>query len=473
MISLVDVFGIDRNLFDKSGALDPILGIDTRLFIDPTLLRVTSTPELTDSYQKVVAHFQDVLKVVSHIQQPGDRMWRQADSLLTFPEIKGLCIGYSSKSTSGSGMGPGLRQHLLTSISEIVKAGVCDPVLFELVGLFEDNVGPDRISDMVAKLIATDLIKFTQRVCSDCGIPMQEYRLQDLRVEEDLPFNPESNTPIILAPKSILRDLPIAETFADIRWIAEHNQQLRDELNAIIGSSWKQTTVSEQKMALRNCFQRHPDTLKEIIKAYQGVPPEQYDFEDDPAGEVIWYSASKDIAKSQPLSLTLGSKPTAEEVASVVEKICSHFKSLIEDNQLSKLLYDKSGVRKHESAAQLLFFGIASAYCQANELDLSPESDAGRGPVDFKVSFGLKSKVLVEVKLTSNNQLLHGYEKQLPIYQRAEQAPIGFYLVIDNGGATKGRLDTFWDTVSRTEANGPRVIWVDGIIRESASKADR
>ena len=30
------------------------------------------------------------------------------------------------------------------------------------------------------------------------------------------------------------------------------------------------------------------------------------------------------------------------------------------------------------------------------------------------------NKVLVEVKLTSNNQLAHGYEKQLPIYLEAE-----------------------------------------------------
>jgi len=34
-----------------------------------------------------------------------------------------------------------------------------------------------------------------------------------------------------------------------------------------------------------------------------------------------------------------------------------------------------------------------TSYCQANNLDLSPESDAGRGPVDFKISQGFNDKI--------------------------------------------------------------------------------
>ena len=62
---------------------------------------------------------------------------------------------------------------------------------------------------------------------------------------------------------------------------------------------------------------------------------------------------------------------------------------LIENNQLSKLLYNSDGTRKRESAAQLVFFGIASSYCAANDLDITPEANSGRGPVDFKFSKGV------------------------------------------------------------------------------------
>lgn len=95
--SFSDYYGIPDAIFEATGALDPILDVDTRLFIDPSLLRITTVPELSESYSSVVAHFEDVLKIVGHIGKVGDRMWRQADKLLTFPEVAGLSIGYASK----------------------------------------------------------------------------------------------------------------------------------------------------------------------------------------------------------------------------------------------------------------------------------------------------------------------------------------------------------------------------------------
>ncbi|XTR38726.1 hypothetical protein ACQQ2T_04925 [Paraclostridium tenue] len=57
----------------------------------------------------------------------------------------------------------------------------------------------------------------------------------------------------------------------------------------------------------------------------------------------------------------------------------------------------------------------------------------GRGPVDFKISSGYKNKTLVEIKLTTNNQLVHGLEVQIQEYSKAEETHNLIYLVIDNG----------------------------------------
>ena len=154
-----------------------------------------------------------------------------------------------------------------------------------------------------------------------------------------------------------------------------------------------------------------------------------------------------------------------------MKAICGRFRTLIEDNQLSHLLFDKEDKPKHEDAAQRLFFGIASAYCEANGLDLSPESDAGRGPVDFKVSSGLTAKGVVEIKLTSNGKPLQGFLKQLPIYQNAERAQYGIYLVIDTGKASSTRLLAFRNEVTKAGTNAPEVVWVDATSKPSASKA--
>ncbi|SFZ77491.1 hypothetical protein [Chitinimonas taiwanensis] len=470
--SLGDFHGVDPKLFEESGALDPILGVDTRLFIDPSLLRHTTVPELAESREKVSEHFANVIRLVRNISREDDVFWRRADKLLQFPEVQGLCIGYSSKGVAGKGTGPLKRKRLLSTITQIVRAGNEDAAIFELVGAFEEGVGPDLISDMIAKIIMADLVLFTQRVCSDLGIPMEMTHYSKGLQPDDLPLNPNTKKPIILIPKQILRDLPVAETFADIDWITQHNEAVREELNKIIVGSIRSLTPAERKDRVKHAFIDHPELLKQVIAAYEQEGANFYDFNDDRAGETVWYRASKKLPRQLNLKLSLPIKPTSDDVYAVVEKICLHFKKLIEDNQLCKLLYDKNGQRKHESAAQLLFFGVAAAYCEANDLDLSPESDGGRGPVDFKISSGFSGKVLVEIKLTSNLQLAHGFEKQLPIYQKAESAYKGIYLVIQNDGISDGRWQAFRELVMSSGKRAPTVIVANGVPKPSASIAN-
>jgi hypothetical protein len=374
MKSLADYYNIDVQTFAETGSFDPVLGVDTRLFIDPRLLVKTTVPELQDSYAKVGEYFQNVMRVVRNIGAEKDVFWKSADRSLTFPEVNGLCIGYSVDGSRGSGMGPELRYELLNNIWKIVVAGTDDPILFELVGVFQDNIGPDRISDMIAKIIIADLIAFTQRVCSDCGIPMESCTYSKKSLQEDLPVNPSTRDPIILVPKEILSNLPEANFYGDIAAIAKHNEELRLELNAMIGGALSALTLAEKKRILRKTFVAHPEVLSEVLKTYSNSEVDAYNFDDDPSGEVIWYRASKDAVAKNPLMLDLPGNPSLADVEKVVMIICEKFRTLVEDNQLAKLLYDEGGKTKHESAAQLLFFGIAQSYCEASGLDISPES---------------------------------------------------------------------------------------------------
>jgi hypothetical protein len=127
---------------------------------------------------------------------------------------------------------------------------------------------------------------------------------------------------------------------------------------------------------------------------------------------------------------------------------------------------------RHEEAAQKLFHGIADSYCEANNLDLSREANAGRGPVDFKVSSGYQARVLVEAKLTTNKQLLHGLEDQISEYQKAEKTQTSVYLVIDVGGP-RNRGAQLHDRIELHRASGkrvPKVVFVDARPRASASR---
>ena len=92
---------------------------------------------------------------------------------------------------------------------------------------------------------------------------------------------------------------------------------------------------------------------------------------------------------------------------------------MVENKGLWKELWDENGKPRKEKASQRLFFAVAYSYCKANNIDLTPEADSGNGPVDFKLSQGFDSKLVVEVKLSTNGRLVHGYEKQLEIYKKA------------------------------------------------------
>ena len=121
--------------------------------------------------------------------------------------------------------------------------------------------------------------------------------------------------------------------------------------------------------------------------------------------------------------------------------------------------------------SQLLFYAVADTYCKANNLDLSREPNAGSGPVYFKISYGRQLRSLVEIKLSSNKRLIHGFQKQLPSYQASEDVMNNFYVVIR---VTKSeyqikRLLRLYDTVPKHK-NMPEIIVIDAFPQPSASR---
>ncbi len=98
---------------------------------------------------------------------------------------------------------------------------------------------------------------------------------------------------------------------------------------------------------------------------------------------------------------------------------------------------------------------------------------AGRGPVDFKLTRGTEFKVTVEVTYSSNSALRRGYEKQLPIYSRAERATSSIYLIVrtsDSVAAVEAVQRLRSDALARGEI-APEVIVVDGRRQPSGSRA--
>jgi hypothetical protein len=119
-----------------------------------------------------------------------------------------------------------------------------------------------------------------------------------------------------------------------------------------------------------------------------------------------------------------------------------------------------------------LFFSLADVYCKANQIDISPETNSGGGAVDFKFSRGYQHRVLVEIKLSSNQQVVHGYRKQLPTYEQAEKTRRSAYVVV-RVSDLQSRIKKVQKLHDKAIANGkkaPRLFVIDGRLKPSASK---
>jgi hypothetical protein len=466
--SLSSHLGIDSTELTDRGAFDPVLDLDTRLFLDPHLLKHCEIAEFEKSYESLQRHFIAIAKLLSASKSREDALWRKADSMMRWPEVKGLCIGYSTKGTSGSGIGPDLRGRLLKTAQEIIAAGHDDPELFELVGLFESNFGCDRISDMTANVITNDLAKFTARILGDLDVDVYSILTKDEKT--GLPKNPYTAQPLMLVPKELLRDLPVSLDWSDIDKVSTENEELRERLNLIVGDSWRQVIESTTKEEFKNLVLKNSELLDDLISTYSHKTAQPYNFAEDRSGEYIWYPATQKATKEHPLSLQLAPSPTIDEVENLVLKICDQFRVLIEDNGLSTLLYNSDGSLKPETAAQLLFYGVCESYCDANGIMIARESDSGRGPVDFKFGTRKENSVLVEIKKSTNTSgLKKGVEKQLPQYMNSEKSRRAIYLVIDVG-FTKAATHNLKSISEKVNGAAIKVIHVDGAVKRSASK---
>lgn len=169
-IKFSEEFHIDTVAIKQFGFFDIVLDIDTRVFIDPALLKHCSVPEFSNASKKVTQFFSDIICLLQHSNHENDLCWKEADKRLTFHELTGTCIGYSEHGTSGKAIGPVLRTNILKTVKTILNLGECNPRLFELLGVFQNNFGCDRISDLMTFILREEIYMYTSRVCTECGI---------------------------------------------------------------------------------------------------------------------------------------------------------------------------------------------------------------------------------------------------------------------------------------------------------------
>jgi hypothetical protein len=457
-----------RNLI-KQGAFDGFTDVDSRLYVDPHLLGSSKQKELAGATQRFDDYFENVLKLLLASSTRGDLPWVEAKKRLTFPETPYVALGYTKAGVHGRAVGPVLAAKLTNLAKQIVDAGVKDPDLFTLLGLLQEDFGPDLVSDMTIAIILPELAAFAQRVGNALNLDVKQATVN--RGEYELPLT-KAGQPRLLIPADVLRSLPVAYSWDDVDVVASHNEALRNRVNQKIGDTWRKATgKSVAKKELREAVLQYPDLLKDLLEQYKAKKASGYDFTTDPEGVQVWFDVAQEVVAESPLDLKSLGALTPEKLLQLVQRICVRFKELVEANRLYRVLYNDDGSTRREKVAQLLFFALATFYCEANDLGVSPEADAGVGPVDFKFNRGAAT-VTVEVKLSSNPNVVDGFESQLPAYNAAERTHHSILLVVRNGDHDE-RLKELREVEAEakaTQEHVPKIIIVDARKTPSASK---
>lgn len=379
-------------------------------------------------------------------------------------EVKrnGICLGFGEKAP-GSGFGPKISKMVLETAYDIVKAGIEDPEFFQLLPLFQDNVGPDRLSDMIATLILPDILAYTERVNQQLGITKRNY--SDKLFNNRLLCNPVKGYEVLLLPTEILHKLPVAKSWEEIDSVIVENNAIRAMMNNEVAEHWTQWAATERKYYLREKIFKDSEKCKQIIEAYRQEKLDAYNPE-----EQIDYFLAKLWQRIEKSGISWLSKYKDREIDSKTAsiEILNLFKNWVEYNRGWEIILS-AGTQKREKIVQRVIHLSGIAYIQANNLSLSCEADEGRGPVDFKISRG-QDITVIEVKLSSNGQYMHGYDTQVEEYAKAEQTDNMIYVLVDVGNPVK--VKKLLDRYNRDVDEGkkvPEVMMIDSTSKESAS----
>lgn len=460
---------------DDDDWFDPILGTDTKFFVDPFLIFQDDDPIWRTAHDRLIDHFNICFKLIAEGNRNPDSVpYRKAIGLLRFPEPREFCLGYTETGTSGLGGGLVYAQLIAVAMEEAITRGLTDLRHFEELGVLNEGIGPDRISDLACNVLRSYFIEYTRKVVERHRIATARVKVGGAAFDSrriawksetlELPINPLNDSPVLLVPERFLRDLPVLN--ADDWWENYEAEQLRNDMNyEVLGRVSKKVIVAAAR--------RHPDLVREWTKNKEGEKARPYDLSRDPLGRWQWLRAGVEFVESQPLVIV---PPTHQaEFVAVIELVIGKYKTYVEEQGGWKLLWNDDGTEKPEEAAQLLFKGIAKAYCEANNIVLDREVELGRGPIDFKFSNGFRHRALLEVKKLHNGRFWNGLQQQLPSYLKSDECSLGWFVVVQyrEGGASKAWAKAGPAIVKKVAEDNDltlKTVHVDCRAKPSASK---
>lgn len=463
-------FKVKHKDFLQKGVYNAFLDQDSLLHIDPLLLKGSEIPEFKNAYTEFFDYFKLFIPLVkaSKADNLQDNFFKKMVNRFTFKEIPNTGLGFSKGNARGRGISGALSIQLAHSAYAIINAGLEDPEIFGLMQLIEDNMAADRISDMTIAILQKRFLEYTQRIAMEMRLTTHPY-IFEYGVVYQIPFY--KGKPIHFIPESFLANLPVARDFEDIDSVCNYNNRLKRKIAELIGVNWAEYK-NYKKSDWKNLIVGNKDCYEAAIIFYKSLNAVSYDFIADNKNQyrdVLLQELLDEIPFQQPTEYA----DEEDKVYKLTLAMCHQFKHLVEHNRLSELFY-RNNRTPDETDWQLLLYTVADTYKIAGNLDLAitREDNPGVGEIDFHITKGSKANTVIEIKCSTNENLVHGYRTQLPAYMKAERAQSGIFMVImekDNIDEIKRKIGEVQKDMEDKGEYLPEIVYINGQRQYSAS----
>ncbi|MGG1518465.1 hypothetical protein ABE504_23810 [Paenibacillus oryzisoli] len=199
-----------------------------------------------------------------------------------------------------------------------------------------------------------------------------------------------------------------------------------DSINQIIGFIFEDIDFLDVG-SLFQCFIRDPKNFQKFfhvdLDLYQELMPDDI--------KQKYQEIKRDLYSQQ---ISVDSKPyvnfeSKNQFIIFIRSIMEKFTFYVTHKKLYKLI-NSDEKKFSEKEFQILFGFYLEISLRGFDLDISPETDTGRGLVDFKISCGKNYRALIEFKLDTNSNLEKGIDYQLPLYQHVTNIDYGVYSIV-------------------------------------------
>jgi hypothetical protein len=199
----LDVQGYNQHNVDF---LDVYLGIDNLLFIDYNKILLGTTP-LYRSMKGDIDVFMKALfqNLISKNDTDLSKLLR------VLHETNATHLGMSKNGPKGNSVGDELKNEMFKNLKFLRKAFLKGNLEIDSIYFGIENIGPDRISDIVTSIIKSRLINFTKKQCVKHGITMHSFPMKKIFNSRNVSWETKyielpiyDGKPVIFIPKDIV-----------------------------------------------------------------------------------------------------------------------------------------------------------------------------------------------------------------------------------------------------------------------------